>query len=126
MDSVAHTHLDCQQAEDGTVNLAERRSSFSNCSTSDPDSSIVHIDEFNPSHEWKLPTLLPKEIYKLKLWEYVSAQHFRVSSIDIAFTNADQPVHINLLERSQIDWERKQGYKYAHLGAIRLGLNPLV
>ena len=44
----------------------------------------------------------------------------------IAFTNADQPVHINLLEHSQIDWARKQGYKYVHLGAIRLGLNPLV
>ena len=27
MDSVAHTCLDCQQAEDGTVSLAERRSS---------------------------------------------------------------------------------------------------
>ena len=91
MDDVAHTRLDCQQTEDATVSLAERRSSFSNCSTSDPDTSIVHIDEFNPSHEWKLPTILLKEIYKLKLWEYVSAQHFRVSSVDIAFTNADQP-----------------------------------
>ena len=73
MDSVSHTRLDCQQAEDGTVSLAKRHSSFSNCSTSDPDSSIIHIDEFNPSHEWKLPSLLPKEIYKLKLWEYVAA-----------------------------------------------------
>ena len=126
MDSVAHTRLDCQQAKDGTVSLAERRSSFSQCSSSDPDSSIIHIDEPNPSYEWKLPTLLPKEIYKLKFWEYVSSQHFRVSSVDIAFTDADNPVHINLLDRSQIDWARKQGYKYAHLGAIGLGLNPLV
>ena len=31
-----------------------------------------------------------------------------------------------MLDRSQIDWARKQGYKYVHLGAIRLGLNPLV
>ena len=112
--------------KDGTVSLAERRSSFSQCSTIDLDSSIIHIDESNLSAEWKLPSLLPKEIYKLKLWEYVAAQHFRVSSVDIAFTDADNPVHINLLDRSQIDWAQKQGYKYVHLGAIRLGLNPLV
>ena len=67
MDSVSHTRLDCQQAEDDTVSLVERHSSFSNCSTSDHDSNVIHIDEFNPSHEWKLPSLLPKEIYKLKL-----------------------------------------------------------
>ena len=72
MDNVAHTRLDCQQEEDGTVSLAECRSSFSHCSNSDPDSSIIHIDETNPSAEWKLPPLFPKEIYNLKLWEYIA------------------------------------------------------
>ena len=73
MDNVDHTRLDSQQAKYGTVSLAEHRSSFSHCSNSDPDSSIIHTDETNPSAEWKLPPLFPKEIYKLKLWEYIAA-----------------------------------------------------
>ena len=42
------------------------------------------------------------------------------------FNDSQDPVHINLLDKSQIDWARSKGYKYAHLGAIRLGINPLV
>ena len=49
-----------------------------------------------------------------------------MSSIDIPFTDSQDPVHINLLDKSQIDWARSQGYKYGHLGAIQLGINPLV
>ena len=106
--------------------LAERRSSFAECTTSDSSSSVIHIDNSNPSADWKLPTILPKDVYKLSLWKYIACQQIRLSSVDISFIDKQEPVHINLLEKSQIDWEKQKGYKYAHLGAIFLGLGPLV
>ena len=44
----------------------------------------------------------------------------------MSFTNKDEPVHIILLEKCQIDWGKSQGFKYVHLGAIKLGWGPLV
>ena len=126
MDIASHTLLDCQQNENGEVSLAERRSSFTECSSSDLSSSIIHIDNTIPSSEWQLPAILPKDVYKLSFWEYIACTHIKVSSIDVSFTDSEEPVHINLLEKRQIDWAKKQGYKYAHLGAIKLGLGPLV
>ena len=49
-----------------------------------------------------------------------------MSSIDVSFTNKYEPAHINLLEKCQIDWAKAQGFKYVHLGAIKLGLGTLV
>ena len=126
MDVASHTLLDCQQEDNSTMSLAERRSSFAECSSSDNTSSIIHIENTNPSSEWQLPAILPKDVYKLSFWEYIACTHIKVSSVDISFTDSEEPVHINLLEKRQIDWAKKQGYKYAHLGAIKLGLGPLV
>ena len=75
---------------------------------------------------WELPSIVPSEVYDLKWWQYKSASHIKISSVDVSFSDKDEPVHINLLEKSQIDWALKQRYKYAHLGAIRLSLGPLV
>ena len=50
----------------------------------------------------------------------------KVSSIDVSFTDKDEPVHINLLEKRQIDWAKAQGLKYLHPWAIKLGLGLLV
>ena len=121
MDTIPHLSLDCEQNEDGAVSLAERRSSFvHDCSTS--DSSVIHITDRNPSSNWELPPIVPSEVYDLKWWKYKSSTQVKLSSIDVCFADNEEPVHINLLEKHQIDWAIKQGYKYAHLGAIRLGL----
>ena len=61
-----------------------------------------------------------------KWWQYKSTTQIKVSSVDISFSDSEEPVHINLLDKNQIDWAIKAGYKYAHLGAIKLGLGPLV
>ena len=87
MDIATHPVLDCQQEENGEVSLAERRSSFAECSTSDSSSSVIHIDNSNPSADWKLPTILPKDVYKLSLWKYIACQQIRLSSVDISFTD---------------------------------------
>ena len=46
--------------------------------------------------------------------------------IDVSFTDFEEPVHINLIDKEQIDWAIKEGFKYAHLCTIKLGLRPLV
>ena len=63
---------------------------------------------------------------KLKWWQYSSATQIKISSVDISFTDSKDPVHINLIDRQQIDWAIKVGFKYGNLGAIKLGLGPLV
>ena len=126
MDIASHTLLDCQQTDNDEVSLAERCSSFAEWSSSNPSSSIIHVDNTNPSSEWQLPDIFPQDVYKLSFWEYLTCTQIKVSSVDISFTDLEEPVHINLLEKRQIDWAKKQGYKYAHLGAIKLGLGPFV
>ena len=116
MDIATHPVLECQQEGNGEVSLAERRYSFAECSTSDSSLLVIHIDNSNPSADWKLPTILPKDVYKLSLWKYIACQQIHLSSVDISFTDKQEPVHINLLDKSQIDWVKSQGYKYAHLG----------
>ena len=99
MDTISHTNqLDCQQEDNGEVSLAERRSSFTHeCSTS--DSSIIHIDNTNPSSNWELPQILPRDVYKLHWWNYIACTHIKVSSVDISFTDSQDPVHINLIDK---------------------------
>ena len=125
MDAIPLGHLDCESNNDTEVSLAERRSSFCN-ESSTSESSIIHIQDLNPSANWQLPAILPNDVYKLNWWSFKTATQIKVSSIDVSFTNKDEPVHINLLEKRQIDWVKAQGFKYVHLGAIKLGLGPLV
>ena len=67
MDAIPHTSLDCQQDDNVEVSLAERRSSFQNeCSTS--GSSIIHIQDTNPSQDWQLPQILATYVYQIKWW----------------------------------------------------------
>ena len=65
MDSVGLTSLDCQYTYQTIVSLTERRSSFQNPGAS---SSIITIDDTIPSFDWKLPKILPSEVYKMKWW----------------------------------------------------------
>ena len=88
--------------------------------------ALIPFQENNPSHEWELPSIVPSEVYDLKWWHYKSASHIKISSVNIPFSDTEEPMHINLIEKHQIDWALKHGYKYAHLGAIHLGLSPLV
>lgn len=34
-------------------------------------SSMITLHEHNPSAQWKLPSILPKEVYKFKWYKYV-------------------------------------------------------
>ena len=61
MDSVGLTSMDCQSTDQTTVSLTERKSSFQ---TSGASSSIITIDDTIPSPNWKLPEILPSEVYK--------------------------------------------------------------
>jgi len=62
----------------------------------------------------------------MKWWDYKLHTQIKVSFVNIVFTDQEKPIHINLLDKSQIDWAKKQGYKYAHLGVLKLGIGPLV
>jgi len=75
---------------------------------------------------WELPSILPTEVYKLHWYKYYSITQIKVSSTDVAFTGQDGPLHIDLLDKHQIKWALSKGYKYAHIGAIKFGLGPLV
>ena len=123
MDSVRLTSLDCQSTDQTTVSLTERKSSFQ---TSTASLSIITIDDTIPSPDWKLPEILPSEVYKMKWWQYKSCTQIKISSLDITFTDQEDPIHINLIDKDQMDWEKTKGYKYAHLGAIKLGLGLLL
>ena len=74
----------------------------------------------------KLPEILPSEVYKMKWWQYKSNTQINISSLDINFTDQEDPIHINLIDKEQIDWEKSKGYIYAHPGAVKLGFGPLV
>ena len=64
MDTVSLTILDCQSDNNTEVCLAERRSSFMN-EPSSSNSSIINIQDFNPSQDWQLPKILPSDVYNL-------------------------------------------------------------
>ena len=61
MDSAGMESLDCQSIDQTTVSLVERRSSFQ---ASRASSSIITIDDTILSPDWKLPEILPSEVYK--------------------------------------------------------------
>ena len=100
MDSVELTSLDFQSTDQTTVSLDERKSSFQ---TSGASSSIITIDDTIPSPDWKLPKILPSEVYKMKWWQYKSCTQIKISSLDINFTDQEEPIHINLIDKDQID-----------------------
>ena len=102
MDTVSLATLDCKSTNDIEVSLEECRSSFCN-ETSTFDSSIIHIQDLNPSENWQLPTILPKDVYKLNGWSLKTTTQIKVSSIDVSFTDKDEPIHINMLEKREID-----------------------
>ena len=62
----------------------------------------------------------------MKWWQYKSCTQIKISSLDITFTDQEEPIHINLIDKDQIDWAKTKGYKYVHLGPVKLGLVPLV
>ena len=102
MDTVPHLSLDCEQDEYGVISLAERRSFFSHeCSTS--HSSVIHITDRNPSSNWEIPRIVPSEVYDLKWWKYKSSTQVKLSSIHVSFSDNEEPVNINLLDKHQID-----------------------
>jgi len=123
MDYVGLTSLDFQSIDQTIVSLAERRSSFQNSGAS---SSIITIDDTIPFPDWKVPEILPSEVYKIKWWQYTSHTKIKISSLDITFTDQEEPIHINLIDKEQIDWAKTKGYKYVHMGIVKLGLGPLV
>ena len=88
MDSVVITSLDCQSTNQTTVSLTERKSSFQ---TSRASSSIITINDTIPSPEWKLLEILPSEVYKMKWWQYKSCTQIKISSLDITFTDQEDP-----------------------------------
>ena len=88
MDVATHNISDYQQDDNNEVSLAERRSSFTKCSTSDQSSSIIHIDNSNPSADCQLPAILPRDVYKLSGWKYFACSQIKVSSVDISFTDS--------------------------------------
>ena len=103
--------------------LSERQESYLHAELS---SSMITLNEQNPSSQWELPSILPKEIYKLKWYTYFSITSIKDSNINISFIGQDDHIHINLIDKAQIDWAKKRGYHYAHLDALKFGLRPLV
>ena len=46
--------------------------------------------------------------------------------MNITFTDQEELIHINLIDKEKIDWVKSKGNLYAHLGVVKLGLDPLV
>jgi hypothetical protein len=122
LDSVEIQTLDCD-VEETTISLLECISSYQYV---EPSSPIITMNDINPPTNWKLPAIMPKEIYKMQWWNYKSHTQIKMSFVDVSFTDQDEPIHINLLDKSQIGWDIRQGYKYAHLSVVKVGLGPLV
>ncbi len=59
-------------------------------------------------------------------FKYFSSSQIWLHSVYVSFTSQDEPTQISFLEKSQVDWEKSQGYKYCHLDAICFGLHALV
>jgi hypothetical protein len=107
------------------TSLRDRRTSSLATSLSS-DSSLISISEPYSSEDWELPPKKPQNVYKLKLWNYISHYFIEFHLVNIPFTFDQDPIHINHLDKSLIDWDKKQGYLHVHFGDIKFGLNPLV
>ena len=122
MDAVELPELNLEQINTDTQ-LSECHESYLDAESS---SSMITLHKQNPSGNWELSSILSKEVYKLKWYKYFSLTQIKVSSINISFKGQDKPIHTNLIDKAQMDWANKRGYRYAHLGAVKFGLGPLV
>ena len=106
------------EAETSTpmTSLAGRQSFYNEANTS---ASTITINEVDANSNWKIPPIMPSQVYNMPLYKYYAKTQIRQNSVDLSFTSQDNPIQIPLLEKSK-------GFKYCHLGAIRFGLNPLV
>ena len=44
----------------------------------------------------------------MKWWQYKSCKQIKISSLDITFIDQEEPIHINLVDKDQIDWEKQK------------------
>lgn len=89
------------------------------------NSACLNIKETSPRVAWKLPKVSPSDVYA-----GISRFHFRaLSRIKIKERSIRTKLNLNamipLLEPKHIQAALKSGYKYVHLGMVRVGINAL-
>lgn len=87
----------------------------------------AELEEISPSVDWKLPKIAAKEVYNM-FWAFhmISSTNIRISEhvLTTSLTvNKMKPLQI--LSESSIRKAREKGYKFAHLGLVKIGLNAL-
>lgn len=122
---------DMDQFGDKSVEEIQRsESSLSNLAgTSDSlneNSADIFIEEPDPIRSWRLPPLKPDEVYAdLKAFQMMALTTIKIREKSLTCAaNCDSMMHLPLLTKDEIDKASKK-YKYMHLGAVRVGINPL-
>lgn len=90
------------------------------------ESEIV-LEESNPHPDWKLPPVSANDVYKklgvFNLKAYTQVQI--TESVVKAKLSINQMMPITLLQLKDVERARKKGYKFAHIGLVKIGSNAL-
>ena len=94
---------------------------------SSSNSVTLSIEEPNPRMAWKLPQLSASDVYSnLSAFQLKALSHIKIRENSIRTElNLNTMMTVPLLEPKHIQAAIKSGYKYVHLGMVRIGLNAL-
>ena len=91
------------------------------------NSACFNLEEINPSEAWKLPNISPSDVYKgISPFQFKALSQIKIKENSIRTElNLNAMMIVPLLEQKHIQAALKSGYKYVHLGMVRVGLNAL-
>ena len=91
------------------------------------NSACLNIEESSPRVDWKLPSVNPFDVYKhLPAFKLRALSQVKIKENSIRTElNLNAMLTIPLLESKHIQAALHAGYKYIHMGMVRVGLNAL-
>jgi len=105
-------------------------SSWASTSTSGQhmeNAADLTFNEPSPSKDWKLPPIKPQEVYdKIPMFHMIAKTSIKIRERALTTkANLNTMMKVPLLNIEDIEQAKKQKYKYMHLGAVKIGINPL-
>lgn len=87
----------------------------------------VELEETSPSVDWKLPKISAKQVYD-SFWAFRFCAFTNVHISEHVLTTTltvNKMKPLTILSESKIRQAREKGFKFAHLGLVKIGLNAL-
>ena len=98
MDAIELREVNCEQIGDEAT-IIDRQDSYFNV---EPSSSMITLHEQNPFAHWEPPSIISKEVYKMKWYKYFATTQIKVSNINISFACQNEAIHIGLIDKPKL------------------------